>query len=475
MNDDENTSLYRKSITSKMKNRIISSNSKRYKHALSDDESTFNFADKENTEHIINNLSDTDYYSKKNEKNNFLSIKAQKKKYKKQNKKIYKSHTQLKEVKLTVREHRRRSTINEKSKFLMNELKNEKMVDQIITTEERQQVEHQFTGVSKSVQYCDICFSDLKNRFTLNCLHYFCKECIYTHVQTCINNISLFKNLKCPKTICLEQINQKSLERLLNPTDFSKYLYIKNKIEALTNPLYFPCPFPDCESYGLKNNIKKSSLTCLGNNHKFCTKCLKEDHPLQSCEGDKEVKQLILSKFKMIRKCPNCDCLVEKEEGCNNVTCSNVLCNYTFCWTCMNPYEKTHYINPLSQCFGLGELSQNNMILNNKCIRLSKCFLMLLLILAIIPIVILLFSFIVVVFYILTFVLDGSAIRDVKFKNKRRHSMFRFFVSALYTTMSLPFVSLGYISIAVIITFGPFYYIGKKIRTRIKQEHEITD
>ncbi len=33
------------------------------------------------------------------------------------------------------------------------------------------------------------------------------------------------------------------------------------------------------------------------------------------------------------RKCPNCNTRIEKNQGCNHMTCR--LCKHEFCWTCM--------------------------------------------------------------------------------------------------------------------------------------------
>jgi hypothetical protein len=89
---------------------------------------------------------------------------------------------------------------------------------------------------------------------------------------------------------------------------------------------------------------------------------------------------------------------------------------------------------------------------------------MFLVLLAILPIFILLFSFIVVGFYILAFVLDGSVVKNVKFKTDKRHKLFRFLVSAVYITMSMPLLSLGYIAQSLLIVSLPIIYLVKKCK-----------
>lgn len=317
--------------------------------------------------------------------------------------------------------------------------------------------------VKRKSDYCDICFSDIKDKFTLICGHFYCRDCVSEHIKNSVYNIPYFKNLKCPKAICNVKIKEKTIEKIFTETEFDKYLKLKTKIEALGNPMNLACPYPDCESYGVKSNNKKGIVKCITALHKFCIRCQKPAHLGKACIGDKEEKLLMIANHKMIKRCPNCRCWLEKsEDACNNVTCINIYCNYSFCWICEKLYEKNHYSNPLSPCFGLAEVNNNGLLTTNKCVRNMKCLLMLILLLILLPFVILLFSFIVVTFYILTFVLDGSAVKNVKFKTERRDKVFRFIVSAIYITMSFPMISLGYIFLSLFLAFAPIIYAFKK-------------
>merc|ERR1719319_1708038 len=55
-----------------------------------------------------------------------------------------------------------------------------------------------------------------------------------------------------------------------------------------------------------------------------------------------------------IPHCPHCNAPIEKNEGCNKITCWR--CNTHFCWLCTsrlpatNPYS--HFNVPGSKCFG---------------------------------------------------------------------------------------------------------------------------
>lgn len=39
------------------------------------------------------------------------------------------------------------------------------------------------------------------------------------------------------------------------------------------------------------------------------------------------------------QECTKCHQTIEKNGGCNHMTCRNEACKYEFCWTCMGPWE----------------------------------------------------------------------------------------------------------------------------------------
>jgi hypothetical protein len=339
--------------------------------------------------------------------------------------------------------------------------------------QDMQQVENYFQNSKDKVLYCDICFQDIKDKFTLACGDFFCRECIVGHVTSCLNNITHLKNLRCPKSICNEKIKEGVLEKLISKNDYEKYLKIRHRIDGLYCSLNFSCPIPDCESYGYITEIKNGNLNCL-NGHYFCVKCLKESHKGKPCLIEQDESEKFLKNDKFIKKCPNCKTWIEKFQphGCNNVTCANIWCSLTFCWICMRPYDKNHYINPLSTCFGMQEIKNDSHFAKHKCLRITKCFIIFVLMLAILPFIILLFSFVFITFYILAFVLDGSAVKNLKLKTERRHKIFRFLIYATYIVISLPSLPLGYWSLAIGIVSSPFIYIYKKCKRINSQEQE---
>ena len=68
---------------------------------------------------------------------------------------------------------------------------------------------------------------------------------------------------------------------------------------------------------------------------------------LEKCNNESETVNWILANTK---KCPLCMVRIEKNQGCNHMTCRNKGCKHEFCWVCMDPWcvhQRAHAVSPL--------------------------------------------------------------------------------------------------------------------------------
>ena len=345
---------------------------------------------------------------------------------------------------------------------------------QIIHT---QNIEESNKKYSIKNEICSLCLGEIEDKFVLGCGDFYCRECIRNIILGCLNDISKFEKMICPT--CNEQIEENFIHKLITEKEYEKYKKLKKRIEGLKNKDLIPCPYPDCESFGIIEFISKNFSTC-ENNHIFCIKCLKiisdenrkEEH---KCENEKKnANYKYLYSQKTIRKCPNCNTWVQRDEnGCNNMTCTNIWCNYEFCWICGNQYDNSHYKNPFSTCFGLQESTFESKFAKYRSARVLKCFgLFILLICIIFPIIICFFSFVIVGIYFVTFILDESNLKRLKFKNIFLNKIFYILVYLNYTIISFSLLSLGYICFVIVIIMIPFFCIVQKIKMKKTEENE---
>ena len=331
---------------------------------------------------------------------------------------------------------------------------------------------------------CLICQQEIKEKFTLICGDFFCRDCIREEILTAIKKISNLDKLSCPT--CGEQIEENTIKKLLSDEEFNTYKNLITKIIGLKNKDkdLIPCPYPDCPGWAKENQTNSNIIYCQYD-HTFCKKCLnvvddncREDSSNHHCnENISEEEKKTMSLFKenkFIRKCPNCQSMVVREGGgCNNMTCTNIWCGYEFCWICNRKYEESHYKNPLSMCFGLSETNYNGKLAKYTRVRFCRCILIFILIIfVILPVIVVFFSIFEAVLFVITFVLDGSAMKNIKLKSEQFNKFFYKFAYAFYIAIGVAFIPFGYMSLALLIVLTPIFLILNKIRQKNDDELE---
>jgi E3 ubiquitin-protein ligase RNF19A len=247
----------------------------------------------------------------------------------------------------------------------------------------------------KISEMCPICLDTIEDSFTLNCCKMtFCLPCLEYHTEYKLKNFYIEKSksstfsIICPNRECKNLVmTEEDIMKILNTNEKNKYIRIKELVKLANQDGVVLCPIPDCNSYVVDHVKDQVKLKC-GNAHDFCRNCMKAYHT-DSCNKD-EV-QLEVIKQLNIKKCPKCQILMEKKEGCNHMTCGNYLCKYEFCWICLGKYDTSHYSNPMSPCYSRANDDNDTMTVfhNNKCLlflkRLGIVFLFIFIIILAIP------------------------------------------------------------------------------------------
>tara|TARA_B100000767_G_scaffold211344_1_gene198495 strand:- start:315 stop:1001 length:687 start_codon:yes stop_codon:yes gene_type:complete len=69
--------------------------------------------------------------------------------------------------------------------------------------------------------------------------------------------------------------------------------------------------------------------------HRPCT-CDDLKRWLIKCKDDSETYNWLMSNTK---SCPKCGTSIEKNGGCNHITCKNGSCKHEWCWVCLGPWK----------------------------------------------------------------------------------------------------------------------------------------
>lgn len=260
----------------------------------------------------------------------------------------------------------------------------------------------------KKPKECEICMGEITKEFALDCKHSFCKECLAEYINDKINS-SEIRGIACPKGTekCAYVFKEHILTALVSKANMDRYYKFLRRGEIIKKQGLVFCPIADCDSFAiaesnlitqkfleelktkyiydekkaenlsaaafsaerlnsLKANLQQKNkiAVCLENLHSFCLKCRLAAHPQQQCELSLQAdfNKFVGDENHFVKKCPKCKFYIQKNEGCNHISCANKECEYEFCWICMGKYSAKHYKNLFSPCFQMQNSRQASII-----------------------------------------------------------------------------------------------------------------
>jgi len=212
-------------------------------------------------------------------------------------------------------------------------------------TEEDRRLRAQRDELAKNAQrqfQCGVCFEEQPQDSVARldpCGHCFCRDCIRGHVGS-----KLAENrypILCP--VCMSKkgkgapgmvtdvlvqqigISEKQYETWveLEMVEFSVLIQCRKckrsafvDRQDLDDTTNLACPLPECDHIWCK--VCQQSITLGG--------------PQHSCDGSSELNHLM--KERGWKYCPGCKTPIQKESGCNHMTCMSPGCNTHFCYIC---------------------------------------------------------------------------------------------------------------------------------------------
>ncbi|KAK7202999.1 RING finger protein [Myxozyma melibiosi] len=200
--------------------------------------------------------------------------------------------------------------------------------------------------------FCDICCEDREGlmTFALECDHRFCAECYRQYATQKIVDEGESRNITCAGD-CTVVMNDSAIKTLVEPQVYGRYQTLLHRTFVLDNEHLIWCPAPNCE-YAVKcDDVSAKDLTSVVPTvtckcgHRFCFGCGLPDHQpsicalvkkwIKKCEDDSETANWISAHTK---ECPKCRATIEKNGGCNHMTCRK--CKYEFCWICIGNWAE---------------------------------------------------------------------------------------------------------------------------------------
>lgn len=176
------------------------------------------------------------------------------------------------------------------------------------------------------------------------CNHEICKQCAEATIIHKINDKST--SLTCPAHGCQEPIDLDRLPTLgIRPLTILRLKVRDAERELIEDTDFYHCHKPDCpggsfETFRFENE-GSYHFTCGVCGEIQCNKC-GDFHPQIACkdirlkQNEKFIEKQLAKK--KLKKCPKCKVTIEKNEGCDHMTCKK--CKYEFYWSTLKKYIK---------------------------------------------------------------------------------------------------------------------------------------
>ncbi|KZV72345.1 hypothetical protein PENSPDRAFT_604622 [Peniophora sp. CONT] len=212
--------------------------------------------------------------------------------------------------------------------------------------QEDRRLRRQFIELAKDVQStfrCEVCFDELPEDVVMRvdgCGHGFCRDCIRGHVQ---NKLQEHRYpIICPVCAASNDGDRKPCvitEDLihfveLTPEQFN--VWTEMQLSQFSTLLH--CRKCKISAWVDKHDVAEATiLVCplRGCGYAYCKDCsqaVEIDGPKHSCDGSAELDHLMRQRG--WKYCPTCHTPIQKDSGCNHMTCMSPACNTHFCYLC---------------------------------------------------------------------------------------------------------------------------------------------
>ncbi|KAJ1276720.1 hypothetical protein BS78_05G236100 [Paspalum vaginatum] len=183
--------------------------------------------------------------------------------------------------------------------------------------------------VATSLSRRGICFVRFKAGATRSagcCAHYYCDYCWRGYVHAAVADGARCLALRCPDPSCSAAVVADLVDAVAGADERARYA-LRSYVEESGGRIKW-CPAPGCaravESLGGGGREAHRPVPC-GTVRAWLAKN----------SSDSETASWVLAHTK---HCPKCRRPIEKNQGCNHMTCG-APCRHQFCWLCFDPWN----------------------------------------------------------------------------------------------------------------------------------------
>ncbi|KAJ2912071.1 hypothetical protein MD484_g8341, partial [Candolleomyces efflorescens] len=191
---------------------------------------------------------------------------------------------------------------------------------------------------------CPICYDTASHPEVLSCGHSCCEPCLRHYLTSAATSNNFPLICMGDEATCNTPISIPIIQRYLTKQRFDHLIEVVFSSHIQSNPQKFKyCTTPDCTQI-YQCDTGKQFHKCPSCFSEICSSCNEEAHQGMTCEerriqsnpAEQERLTEEWAQSNNVKRCPSCNVLTEKTEGCNHITCR---CGIHFCWLCRGVFE----------------------------------------------------------------------------------------------------------------------------------------
>uniref|UniRef100_A0A3Q3W7K6 RanBP-type and C3HC4-type zinc finger-containing protein 1 n=1 Tax=Mola mola TaxID=94237 RepID=A0A3Q3W7K6_MOLML len=188
---------------------------------------------------------------------------------------------------------------------------------------------------------CPICFSSLQpgeGVVLRECLHTFCRDCLK---GTIVN--SLDAEVSCPEA-CESKLLDREIKVLLTEEELQRFMELRLSIAESRSEHSFHCQTPNCRGWCIyEDEVDEFHCELCSENNCILCRAIHKDMNCKDYQDDlriraendqaaQQTRQMLerLLQSGEAMKCPRCDVIVQKKDGCDWICC--LMCKTEICW-----------------------------------------------------------------------------------------------------------------------------------------------
>ncbi|RXW18737.1 hypothetical protein EST38_g7108 [Candolleomyces aberdarensis] len=192
---------------------------------------------------------------------------------------------------------------------------------------------------------CPICYDTASHPEVLSCGHSYCEPCLRHYLTSAVTSNKFPLVCMGDETTCNTLISIPIIQRYLTKQRFDDLIDIVFSAHIQSNSQKFKyCTTPDCTQI-YQCDTGKQFHKCPSCFSEICSSCNEEAHKGMTCEerriqnnpAEQERLTEEWARSNNIKRCPSCNILTEKTEGCNHMECR---CGVHFCWLCRGVFDR---------------------------------------------------------------------------------------------------------------------------------------